>query len=221
MSETKNFIPSVIPPGSVKAKIVGFELKVRPYKTKEGDPITDIILNLNTDSIGGTFRGLKKDYNDPNSEHYLCQVGRCRISEWGFSKGKTKSGVEVDPEKDMLRALKSLCMEIGELKWFQDVDNTLPTVAEMIKQINESNIFKNFYLYFTIASRQYLNKKNYVTDDLYLPRYSKEAGKPFSKKMDDLIKFNSTVHVMKPRVAGSKAGPEQPPVMDDNDDLPF
>lgn len=194
MSDQK-YIPAVIPPGNHKLKINSIELKTRAFKDAL---VYDIVLNVETEPItGDNFKGLKVDYNDDSKGTYKGQVGRVKYSEWGFKDGETKTHQPVVAIDEMLKALKSLCMEIGQLKWFQDLDDTLPTVQDAVDAINRDQIFKNHYLYFCLASRQYLNKKNYVTDDLFLPRYSKEAGKPFSKKTDDMIVFNSTIHVQK------------------------
>jgi len=242
MSDQKNYIPAVLPSGNHKAKITSFELRERPFKTKAGNSIIDLVLNLETEPIGGNFKGLKKDSTNPASEVYLGQVARVKYSEWGFSDGMTPGGNKIEGDKEILKSLKSLCIEIGQLKWFQDLDEKLPTVAEAVKAVNESGHFKDHYLYWCLASRQYVNKNNYATDDLYLPKYSKEAGKPFSKKMDDLIKYNSTNHLMKPKNAPANTGTAQPKAdpgqtsmemntadnlgksnefIDNNDDLPF
>lgn len=239
-----SYIPSVIPPGNHEAKVLNIELKTRPYKTKTQATIFDIVLNLETKPMGGTFRGLKKDFSNPNSETYLGQVGRVKTSEWGYSDGTTGGGIEIFADKEILKGLKSLCMEIGQLKFFQDLDDKFLSPEAMVKEINDSGIFKDHYLYWCIASKQYIKKNNYPADDLYLPRYSAEAGKPFSKKMDGLITYDMNVHLTKPKTAAVKNSDkkkEDKPAQtemdlkesenlgkdptftgnDDNDDLPF
>lgn len=222
---SNGYIPAVLPPGNHKAKILKIELRERPFKTKTGATITDIVLHLETEPIGGNFKGLKKDYTDDSKGVFLGQVAKVRSNEWGFSDGQNRSGDPIDAQKEMLKALKSLCMEIGQLKWFQDQDEKLPTASQLVEAINKAELFKDHYLYWCLASRQYMNKKNYATDDLYLPRYSKEDGKPFSKKMDDLIVYNSAKHLVKPAGAANTSNstaqttpPNQTSILDNQND---
>lgn len=200
MSNNTNYIPAVIPAGNVKAKINSIELKDKPWKSKEGLTITDVILNLETEPMGGNFKGLKKDYNNPNSDTYLGQVAKVRLSEWGF-KDVNLPDFQITREADILRALKSLFMETGTLEWFKAQDNKFDTqdIQRLIDLFNKEQPMKNFYMYWCLASRQYINRNGYKTDDLYLPKWTKADGSPFSTKLDSLIKFDITKHVTPPK----------------------
>jgi len=202
MSDEKKYVPSVIPPGNVQCKINSVELRLRPYTTNEGKTVTDVVLNVETKPIiDVAFKGLKRDYNNPNSEAYKGQVARLRLNEWGF-KDTDRADFSITKEDDILRHLKSLFMEVGQHDWFKAQDDKYDTkdIQKLIDAINKEQPFKDFYMYYCLASRQYLNKKNYKTDDLYLPKYSKETGKPFSVNMHDLIKFDIATHVVAPKV---------------------
>lgn len=235
-----NFISKTITPGNHEAKIHFIELKEKGFKNNLDNPIFDIVLHMETKPMGGNFQGFLRDPKDASKGNYLGQVGRVRYSEWGFSDGKLAGGTEISGEKEILKALKHLCTEISQLNWFQQQDEKLPTAKAMIDLINQSEMFKDHYLYWCFASRQYVNKKGWTTDDLYLPKYSVEAGKPFSKQTTDLIVYNSSIHLMKPKDAptkGNVATPENQTTMelkednlgkdtnligdDDNNDLPF
>lgn len=197
----KKYTPSVIPPGNVQAKINSIELRDRPYKTKEGDIITDVVLNLETKPITDvTFKGLKYDYTNPASATYKGQVARVRLNEWGF-KDVNRTDFTITKEDDILRHLKSLFMETGQLAWFtaQDDKMGVKDIKRFIEAINKDQPFKDFYMYYCLASRQYINKNNYKTDDIFLPKYDKEVGKPFSVEMKDLIQFNIEKHVTPPK----------------------
>ena len=206
MSDNKNYVPSVIPAGNVKAKINSIELKDKPWKSKEGATITDVILHLETEPMSGSFKGLKKDYNNPNSDTYLGQVAKVRLSEWGF-KDTNMPDFQITREDDILRALKSLFIETGTLDWFKGQDGKFDTkdVQRLIDLFNKEQPMRNFYMYFCLASRQYINKNGYKTDDLYLPKWNKDAGSPFSTKLDNLIKFDIAKHVTPPKTTEVKS----------------
>ncbi len=228
MSDQKpKFISSALTPGTHKLKINSFDLKKRSFNNRDSNPIFDVILNVEGEPLGGNFRGFKKDYNDPNSPTYLGQVGRLRLNEYGYSDSKLADGTEISADKDILRNLKSLCMEIGQLKWFQDVDDKLPTPESLIKELNASGIFKDHYLYYTVCSRQYINNKGYTADDLFLGKYKAGVGKPFSKTVEDLIPFSSTAHITKAKdlpTAGKGAGQTSVEFKDEsttNNELPL
>ena len=198
MSDNKNYTPAVLPPGVHKVKVNSIDLRNRPYKTKEGDIITDVILNVESAPLPN-FKGLKKDYNDPNcTETYLGQVGRLKISEWGF-KGVNMPDFQISKSEEILRALKSLFIETGQLEWFKAQDAKHATPEELVSDFNYQNPIKGFYFFICAATRQYTNKKGYATDDLYLPKWTKEGGSPFSTKLENLIKYDAAVHFAGPR----------------------
>ena len=207
MSDNKNYVPSVIPAGNVKAKINSIELKDKPWKDKNtGGTITDVVLNLETEPMAGSFKGLKKDYNNPNSDTYLGQVAKVRLSEWGF-KDTNLPDFQITREADILRALKSLFIETGTLDWFKAQDAKFDTkdIQRLIDLFNQEQPMRNFYMYYCLASRQYVNKNGYKTDDLYLPKWNKDAGSPFSTKLDNLIKFDIAKHVTAPKTQEVKS----------------
>lgn len=207
MSDNKNYVPAVIPAGLVKAKINSLELKDKPWKDKTtGGTITDVILHLETEPMAGTFKGLKKDYNNPNSDTYLGQVAKVRLSEWGF-KDTNMPDFQITREADILRALKSLFIETGTLEWFKAQDGKFDTkdVQRLIDLFNQEQPMRNFYMYYCLATRQYINKNGYKTDDLYLPKWTKDGGSPFSSKLENLIKFDIAKHVTPPKTAEVKS----------------
>lgn len=197
----KKWISSVLGPGNVKAKINSLSVQTRPYKNDLGNDIYDIMLHLESEPVKGLFKGLKIDMNNPASKEYLGQVGRVRLSQYGFSDGVTKTGIEVTAEGDMARALKSLFIDLDLYEWYQQQDGLFKTHQLFIDFVNKENILNDKYLYYCLATRQYVNKKGYLTDDLYLPRYNKEIGAPFATQMEKLIKFNAEVHITKPKEA--------------------
>lgn len=192
-----------IPPGNWEAKILQLEITERKYRTNDDKPIFDLVLHMESKPIGGNFQGFRKDMNDESKGYFLGQVARVKYNEWGFSDAVLKGGTELFAEKEISKALKSLCMEISQLQWFQQQDDSLPTAKELVERINKAELFKDHYLFWCFGSKQYVNKKGYATDDLYLPKYSAEAGKPFSKKFEGTIIYNSTIHFMKPKGAAT------------------
>lgn len=199
MSEGRKFIPALIEPGNVQAKINSITIKDRGYKNKEGNIITDVILNLETKPIGGNFKGMRKDSNDPNSPTYLGQIGRVKLNEWGYSDGQPIPDFILKRDEDILRALKSLFIETGTLSWLEAQHEKYSSPEGLIELFNRDLPFKDMYLYWCIASRQYTNSRGYTADDLYLPKYNKELGKPFSVEPAGIIIFDFKKHVQTPK----------------------
>lgn len=202
MSTEKTYINSVMSAGNVKCKINDITIRTRPYKSKEGNDIFDVVLHLESEPIkAGNFKGLKMDYTDSNSKHYLGQVARVNMHKFGYSDGATKSGIEVIADEQIARALKSIFIEINAYDWLQEQDGIFKTKEALLNFARKEKIYQDKYLYYCLATRQYINKSGYVADDLYLPQYNKEIGSPFAKDLEKVIKFSAEVHVEKPRDA--------------------
>lgn len=199
------FVSRYIEPGVIEAKVHKFELVKRPYQI-EGENILDLVVHLESKAPGGNFKGATIP---GTSDFYAGQIGRVKWSQFGFRNTTLPDLTVITVESEIARALKSFCMEIGQYKWFMEKDEELPTKESFIQELNASGIFKDHYLFWCIGSRQY-QKGQYLNNDLFLPKYSKEFGKPFSSRLDDLAKFNPAKHVIKPKEAGITSSVDKP-----------
>jgi len=159
----------VIQPGNVTCKINSVTLDKVPYK--EG--AYNLNIHLETSSLGDDFEGFLVDKDNPTGPRYSGQIGRVRYSEWPYSDGETKSGIKVFRDAEILKAIQTICRETGSMVWFDAQDNLHETIESFVEQFDKDKPFKDFYLNFCVAGREYLNKAGYVNYDLYLPRAAK------------------------------------------------
>jgi len=185
----------VIQPGNTTCKINSITLDKVPYK--EG--AYNLNIHLETPSLGDDFEGFLIDKDNSDGPRYKGQIGKVRYSEWPYSDGETKSGIKVSRDVEILKAVQSLCRETGSMVWFDAQDNLHETIESFVEQFDKDKPFKDNYLNFCIAGKEYMNKAGYVNFDLYLPRASKgqlnmqKIEAPVSKVMT----FSDVDHIKK------------------------
>lgn len=186
-----------IEPGNVQAKINS--ISVKPFSLKPEN--LEIILNLETKPVGEGFEGFFIDPQDQSRGRHLGQVGRAKTTQWAYSDGKTKTGIAISRDNEMMKDLKRLCEQLGEdaVQWFVDQDGKHMTIESLFEAFERDQVYKDRYLNFCVAGKEYMNKQGFPTWDLFLPRFSK-AGVPFEKegaKPSRLITFNPNDHIIK------------------------
>jgi hypothetical protein len=196
-----DLISKVIEPGNLTCTIHNVELRTPPY---DKDAF-DVVLHCEGPDMGEDFEGFFKDKNDESQGRYKGQVGRIRLSQYSFSNGTTKTGIKIDRDVSMLRALKSLCVELGFEKWLDAQHNAHDTVESLFAQFESDAPFKDVKIDMCISGKEYTNKGGYTNFDLFLPRISKK-GMPYelhSKEESNLLQFDESVHL----IAQKKAAP--------------
>jgi hypothetical protein len=204
--EIKNsgdLISKVIEPGNLDCTIYNVELRKPPYDQKA----YDIVLSCEGPDLGPDFEGFFIDKDNESLGRHKGQVGRVRMSQYSFSSGETKTGIKVDRDVSMLRALKGLCVELGCEAWLEAQDNQHDTIESLFTKFNEDKPFKGIPLRMCIGGKEYTNRNGYMNYDLFFPRVSKQ-GKPFEstkvqKEYSKLITFNESTHLIKQKVSES------------------
>lgn len=200
MITTKNITsgggtPKVIQPGNIECKINSVTLDKVPYK--EG--AYHISLNVETQPMGDNFEGFLVDKDNPDGDRYLGQIGRVRFSEWPFSDGETKSGIKIIRDKEIVRAIETICKEVGCTDWLEQQDNVYETIEEFMEAFNSEKPFKNKFVKMCVAGREYMNKQGYMNYDLFLPKVMRGQVnfERVNAELSKLIKFDSEAHIKK------------------------
>ena len=170
-----NGLPKTISPGNHKLKINN--LVAEDFKFIPG--AIQIILNVETEPLEG-FEGFMVNKDMPELGHYKGQIGRVKAGPYAFADGTTKSGVQIFRDNSILVFLKSICTTLEMLTWFDEQDNKHDTIEDFILAFNETAPFKDKYMDFCVAGKEYEGKTGYTNYDLYLPKSSKD-GFAFAK----------------------------------------
>jgi hypothetical protein len=196
MFSTKNVsanrVSPVIGPGNHKVKINSLSFDATPY-----DPQAfNIILNVETEAVGGEFQGFLVDADNQNGPRYQGQVGRVRMSPYPYKDTTLPTGRKIVAADEMVKAIAFLADVTGKRDEVDMIEaNSLEQFSNACKQI-----FKNTeYINACIGGREWENNDGYVNVDLHLPRLSK-TGLPLEavgSTAGRLLTFNYDEHVRK------------------------
>lgn len=201
MISTKNIptggggVPKLIQPGNVIAKILGVELE--PFKFKEGADF--LILFLETEPLGDDFEGFAIDKDDPSGPKHKGQVARVKSSEYAYADSTTKSGINISKQTEIVKILKNLCVALDCINWLEDQDGKHETINSLIEAFNIDQPFKDKYLNWCIAGKEYQGKTGYTNYDTFLPKFTK-TNTPFGPvgvNPSKVITFNASEHIRK------------------------
>jgi hypothetical protein len=183
-----------ISPGKVTAKINSVVLE--ETKFKPGSYF--LILNLETEDLGPEFEGFMINKDNPELGRHKGQVGKVKTSDWAYSDGETKTGTIISRDTEILRAIKNLCTSMDIMDWYDAQDEKHETIEDLVTAFNTEAPFKDRWMEYCIAGREYLNKQGYTNFDLYLPKFVKGFA-PYATldNEEKLIQFDPIVHVKK------------------------
>lgn len=186
--------PKLLQPGNKVIKID--KVYLEPFTFIEG--AYQLILDCSGPELGPDFEGFYIDPSNPDGGRHLGQIGRVKGSEWAFANGKTKAGVPINRDIEIMKFLKNLCVAL-ESSWMDEADGKYETIEDMVEGFNKQAPFNGKYLSVCLAGREYMNKHNYSNYDLYFPRFSK-GGKPFEPEnttTPKVVTFDESVHIKK------------------------
>jgi hypothetical protein len=196
-----DLISKVIEPGNLECTIRSIELSIPPYDSSA----YNIVLECEGPVMGEGFEGFFIDKDNESLGRFKGQVGRIRLSQYAFSNGTTKSGIKIERDMSMLRALKSFCVELGCEDWLEKQDNHHDTIESLFRQFQEDKPFLGIVLRMCIGGKEYTNRNGYINYDLYLPRITKN-GKPYestsvSTDNSKLLVFDADKHIIKQKAS--------------------
>lgn len=200
-------LPKTISPGNHKLKINSLELE--DFSFIPG--AMHLLLHTETEAIEG-FDGFMIDKDDASKGHYAGQIGKVKASQYAYADGETKSGIKIERDKSLMIFLKTLCNGLGLTKWFDEQDNLHETIEDFVIAFNKTAPFKDVYIDFCIAGKEYVGKTGYTNYDLYLPKAEKGNYAFGDFKQGKVMLYNEAVHLKKTEVKEVKG-------FGDDDDL--
>ncbi len=184
-------------PGNITAKINSVALEENRFKPGS----YYLVLNLEGEDLGPEFEGFMINKDNPEMGRHKGQVGKVKTSEWAYSDGETKTGMQISRDIEILRAVKNICTSMGIMDWYDAQDEKHETIEDLVTTFNSDAPFKDRWMEYCVAGREYLNKQGYTNYDLYLPKFNKGFA-PYATldNEDKLIKFDPALHVRKAEV---------------------
>ena len=184
-----------IEPGDRYVKINSIVIEKPKWQT--ADPNERFIyFNVETEPVGGDFEGFFFDKDHPELGRHAGQVAKVSVSKYTFKDYESPDGVQIKMVDKVVQFLAGFCKELDIMDWWLSIDGKFDTVEDIIFALNEHKPFKDKYVYMCIAGKEWQNGE-YINYNLYLPRYSRAAGSPYSMNEDNVIKFNVTDHIDK------------------------
>lgn len=183
-------------PGEHTVKINSIGLESVSYKAGA----YHLIMNVEGPDMGPEFEGFLIDKDNQNGPRYKGQIGKVKFSYYPFSDGETKTGIKVNRDLSILRAVQQLCIAGNKLEWFEEADGKFATIEDFVKGANviiaDGTLFR-----MCINGKEY-EKNGYTNYDLFLPKSSKEAYalESASATPSKLISYNPELHIKKAKV---------------------
>jgi hypothetical protein len=155
-----------------------------------------LILHVETEPIEG-FEGFLLNKDNPEAGHYSCQIGRVKASQYAFADGETKSGIKIQRDRSIMIFLQNLCKALGINEWFVAQNGLHETIDDFINAFNKTAPYKDVYLEFCVAGKEYVGKTGYTNYDMYLPKA--DRGKYAFSEVEDgkVLIYNEAIHLKK------------------------
>jgi hypothetical protein len=186
-------LPKTISPGNHILKINSLELE--DFSFIPG--AKHLILHVETEPIDD-FEGFMVDKENESLGRYAGQIGKVKASQYAYADGETKSGIKINRDKSLMIFLKTLCTNIGISEWFVAQDNLHDTIEDLIVAFNKTAPFKDIYIDFCIAGKEYVGKTGYTNYDMYLPKADK--GKFSFGTAGKVTVYDEKIHLKKTEV---------------------
>jgi hypothetical protein len=162
------------------------------------------MLHVETEPIEG-FEGFLIDKDDESKGRYEGQIGKVKASQYAFADGETKTGIKIQRDRSILIFLRTLAHTLELDSWFVEQNDKHDTIEDFVHAFNKSAAFRNNYLEFCIAGKEYESKSGYTNYDMWLP---KAEGKKYAFGAIEegaVITFDEAKHVKKMEVKDVKS----------------
>jgi hypothetical protein len=193
-------LPKTITPGNHVLKINSIELE--EFKFIPG--AFHLMMHVETQPIEG-FEGFFIDKDVESRGRYEGQIGRVKASQYAFADGETKTGIKIQRDRSILIFLRTLAHTMGLDSWFLEQDGQHETIEDFVKAFNKTASFRDKYLQFCIAGKEYEGKSGYTNYDMWLP---KAEGKKYAfgdVEGASVIVFDEAKHLKKLEVKEVKS----------------
>ena len=185
-----------ITPGEWTVKINKVELSVPPYDKDA----YHMVYHVEGPDMGPEFEGFYINAETQSGPRYKGQIGRVKSSYYAYNNATLPSGVKINKEESVLKAVYFACVATNNTKWLDEVDGKYDTIDAFIKGF--SDMISGTWVKMIIGGKEYTNKQGYTNYDLFLPKNTKTA---YVMELSDaqpskLMKFNEEEHVKKQKV---------------------
>lgn len=189
---TGSGLPKTISPGNNVLKINSVTLD----DFKFIDDAYHLMLHVETKPIDG-FEGFSIDRDNPEKGNYSGQIGRVKASQYAFADGETKSGIKIQRDRSILIFLQNLCKTLGINDWMVEQNNKHETIEDFVKAFSETAPYKDKYLEFCVAGKEYVGKTGYTNYDMWLPKA--QNGKYAFGQVEGgkVLTYNEETHLRK------------------------
>ena len=189
---TGSSLPKTISPGNHILKINSVTLD----EFKFIDNAYHLMLHVETEPLEN-FEGFLIDRDNPELGNYKGQIGRVKASQYAFADGETKSGIKINRDRSILIFLQNLCKSMGINEWMSDQHNQHETIEDFVKAFNDTAPYKDKYLEFCVAGKEYVGKTGYTNYDMWLPKA--QNGRYAFGDVDNgkVILYNEEQHLKK------------------------
>tara|TARA_R110001592_G_scaffold148167_6_gene372906 strand:- start:608 stop:1357 length:750 start_codon:yes stop_codon:yes gene_type:complete len=218
--------PKTFIPGNHTCKINGVRLD-RPPFAKSGEEMYSIIMDLETEPLGGTYEGFFIDKDDESKGRHLGQTGRVKSSQWPH-KNSEWNGKKFTMVDEIIKFIKSICEEINS-DWADKADGKYDTIEDMVKAFNDEAPFKDVFLDWCVGGQQTTNDEGYPQYYMHIPKW-KRGEKQFALSGDaQLMTYDKVLHLIVKgeaaktvsNFAAGSADKTWDETNDDDDDDPF
>lgn len=190
--KTSNGNSPVLKPGNHVVKINAVYLSVPPYNSDA----YDLVFEVESEPVGGDFKGFLIDSNNENGPRYQGQVARVNSQRYPFADTVLKNGNEINRDQEILKMLVKIAEALDLRDSLDQI--TAGNIEEFVKRANQ--IFKNGkYFNICIAGREWENNQGYINYNLFLPKFNKNKLALENLDIEDskLIQFNEEEHIIK------------------------
>jgi hypothetical protein len=179
-------ISKTIKPGNIRARIYDLQL-VNGYNPDS----YHLTMFVETEPIEG-FEGFFIDKDDQSKGRYDGQIGRIKYSQWAFEDKTLPSGVQINRDHSIIKALLIISKAANKLDEIHAL--TEETIEEYVKAASKFLVGDTYYE-MCVAGKEYVDKNGYTQHDLFFP---KSDGKIsfISQEADDVLSFDSSKHIV-------------------------
>lgn len=179
-------INKAIAPGNTQGMI--YDISLKPGYNPDS---YYLVLNIETAPIDD-FEGFYLDPKDESKGRHQGQVGRVRSSQYAYETKTLPSGIKVDRDENILKAIMTIAKAQGKLDEINDIEGeTIEDYVNSAKSVICNDVFLNF----CIAGKEYTNKEGYIAYDLFLPKFANKKY-AFSEDPANVITFNEKDHIL-------------------------
>lgn len=182
-------VSKTINPGNTVAKINDITLK-KGYN--EGSYILE--LHVESQPVQDpSFEGFYIDKDNPSKGRYAGQVGKIRYSQYAYESKTLPSGVKIDRDQSILKAILLISKSLGCLDEVNEVE--ADTIEEFINKVKPIIIHTGKFMHYCVAGKAYTNKEGYTAYDLFLPKAT--GGKyVMTDSEDSVVTFTEKDHII-------------------------